>query len=111
MVGGDATVPEPAMPRIFAAHLGPQGAVVRERELTRTEAEARRRSGGDVVVCGPDLAANRRMAQQVEQAANGSWKRHAPHDEAGPEALPHFQPQGRPPEGHTFYETPNKRAR
>ena len=30
---------------------------------------------------------------------------------AGPLALPHHQPDPRPPDGHTFYETPNRKTR
>jgi hypothetical protein len=58
------------------------------------------------------LAANRTVAQAIERNANGTAKRCPPHRNAGPFALPHFQPDPRPPDndGHTFYETPNRKA-
>ena len=73
-------------------------------------AVAHRQAEKDVVVCGDDLKANRRQAEEIE-AAVGPWVRSAPHKKsAGPCALPHFQQQDENHEGHTFYETPNLRA-
>jgi hypothetical protein len=104
-----ATTPiRPSTPEIFEATLGPGGSVVRGRTINQSQAEVRRANGDDVVVCGPDLAANRGLARIIEVNANGSAKRCPPHANAGPDALPHYQPDPRPPAGHTFYETPNR---
>lgn len=100
----------PPPPRIYEATLEANGAVVKGSELSQAEAEARRQAGLDVVVCGTDLAANRRLAGEIERNANGSAKRCPPHTNAGAHALPHYQPDPRPPDGHTFYETPNRKA-
>jgi hypothetical protein len=62
-----------------------------------------------VVVCGPDKAVNSVSARDIEQAASGHWKRCKPHMNAGPHALPHYQPDPRgETTGHTFYETDTK---
>ena len=61
-------------------------------------------------MCGDDLAANRRLAGEIERNATGGVKRCPPHDSAGEHALPHYQPDPRPPDGHTFYETPHRKA-
>jgi hypothetical protein len=91
--------------------LGAAGAVVRvQPPILQPQAEALRRQGREVVVCGPNLAANRALAQAIEHDANGSYKRCPPHPNAGPHALPHYQPDPRPPAGHTFYETLNRHA-
>lgn len=97
-------------PSICRATLGPHGSVVRGAAITRFEAEAERRAGRDVVVCGPDLATNRRLAEAIERAASGTARRCPPHANSGPNSLPHYQPDARPPAGHTFYETPNRKA-
>lgn len=108
----DAPAPNAAPPRVFKASLGADGAVLRAEEIGFAAAVARRRAGDDVVVCGPELAANRRLAAEIELDANGSAERDPPHQKrAGPSALPHFQPKNRPPAGHTFYETPHLRAK
>jgi hypothetical protein len=102
---------EPAEPIIFEAILSSQGSVQRGRAITQGEAEARRRAGEDVVVCGSNLAANRNLARLIECNANGSVVRHPPHTQSsGPNALPHYQPDPRPPAGHTFYETEHRKA-
>lgn len=89
---------------------GASGAVSRGAEIDFATAVVRRRAGANVVVCGNDLKANRRQAEQIE-AAVGPYVRSAPHKQwAGPRALPHFQQQHESHEGHTFYETPNLRA-
>jgi len=97
-------------PQIHEATLRANGAVTKGAVITQAQAEARRKAGQDVVVCGKDLAANRHLAGQIEQAANGTAKRCPPHPNAGAHALPHYQPDPRPPSGHTFYETPNRKA-
>ncbi len=98
-------------PRIYEASLGRDGAVKKGNKITQAQAVALRRIGKDVVVCGPDLAANRDLAKAIEGNANGRWKRCPPHPNAGAHALPHYQPDPRPPDGHTFYETPNRKAK
>jgi hypothetical protein len=112
-MGKRAKSPAPTAPsstRIHEATLGVNGAVVNGAEITKHQAEARRKLGFDVVVCGGNLAENRRLAGEIERAANGSSKRCPPHASAGAHALPHCQPDPRPPAGHTFYETPNRKA-
>ncbi len=100
----------PDLPQIHEATLGSNGAVVKGPAITQAQAEARRRAGQDVVVCGPNIAANRRLAGQIERNANSTAKLCPPHANAGIRALPHFQPDPRPPDGHTFYETPKRKA-
>jgi len=102
--------PHHQQPQIYEATRGGSGAVTKGRPLTQGQAELRRRAGFDVVVCGTDLRDNRRLAGLVESKANGSAKRCPPHASAGAYALPHYQPDPRPPDGHTFYETPNRKA-
>jgi hypothetical protein len=97
-------------PVIFEASLGAGGLVIKGSVITRVEAEDRRKAGQDVVVCGPDLASNRKLAEAIERAANGAARRCPPHASSGPNALPHYQPDPRGPAGHTFYETPNRKA-
>jgi hypothetical protein len=78
--------------------------------LTRAEVIAHRQSGGDVVVCGPNTFTNALEAQRIESAV-GPCLHDGPHlDVAGVLALPHFQQRQPPPEGHTFYETPIRKA-
>ncbi len=100
----------PSQAQIFEASLGRGGEVVRGAAITQAEAERRRQNGEDVVVCGASLSANRRLAGEIERNANGTAKRCPPHVGAGLRALPHYQPDPRPPEGHTFYETPNRKT-
>ena len=89
---------------------GASGGVIRGAEIDFGTAVARRQAEQNVVVCGDDLKANRRQAEQIE-AAVGAYLRSAPHKQsAGPRALPPFQQQEENHEGHTFYETPNLRA-
>jgi len=73
---------------IFEASTGANGAVVRGQVITQDQAEARRKAGQDVVVCGPNLRENRRLAGAIERNANGSAKRCPPHESAGDHALP-----------------------
>lgn len=96
---------------IFSATLGTTGEVRRGRGLNELEAIAERKAGRDVVICGDDLATNRATAERIETAANGLSKRCPPHVNAGPKALPHYQPKSRPPAGHTFYETDKRKAK
>jgi hypothetical protein len=110
MSSGPST-PPPA-PTIHEASLasGASGGVVRGIEIDLDAATALRRAGKNVVVCGDDLGANRGLARKIEVAV-GPAVRGVPHRQsAGPRALPHFQQQDRAHEGHTFYETPNRRA-
>src|SRR5438105_2460783 len=105
-----ASTAPPSPPQIFEATRGSLGRVIRGAQISQVQAEGRRKVGQDVVVCGTNLSANRVLAGQIERGANGTAKRCPPHLNEGPYALPHFQPDPRPPEGHTFYETPNRRA-
>jgi hypothetical protein len=105
-----AAAAPPTAPQIYEASLGANGSVVRGQAITQAQAQAKRQVGQDVVVCGPNLTANRSLAGLIERNANSSAKRCPPHLNAGPLALPHFQPDPRPPIGHTFYETPNRKA-
>jgi len=90
---------------------GPSGAVLRGGEIDLATAIARRRSGLDPVVCSGDLKANRALAASIESVV-GPCQRGMPHTRhAGPLALPHFQQVTPPPEGHTFYETENRKAK
>lgn len=103
-------------------HIGPQihlatramdgsGAVIKGAELNKADAVSHRRTGGDVIVCGDDTAGNRQLALSIE-AAVGPWLRQQKHKHsAGPLALLHFQQRQPPPQGHTFYETANAKAR
>lgn len=99
--------------RIFEAELAPgaSGAVIRGRELSEEEAANRRRAGKDIVVCGPDLRANRTLAREVEASIGKPTKPQPPERNAGPMALPHFHQASREPAGHAFYETPHRKAR
>jgi hypothetical protein len=103
--------PQPlAAQLIYEARLGVNGAVIRvQPPITQAEAITIRRNDGNVVVCGPDKTANSVVARDIEQAANGHWKRCKPHVNAGPNALPHYQPDPRGQTiGHTFYESDTK---
>ena len=64
--------------------------------MSDAEAIVERQAGRDVVVCGDDLAINRSTAERIETSANGVSKRCPPHVNAGPNALPHYQPKSRP---------------
>jgi hypothetical protein len=106
------SLPTVVAPTIHEAELasGPSGAILRGAEIDQDAAVARRRSGENVVVCGDDTDANRRLAQSIESAV-GPCRRSEPHQKAGPQALPHYQPDPRPPAGHTFYETVRRKSR
>lgn len=65
------------------------------------------------MVCGNDPLENAKTAMEIEKAAVGAGgvKRDKAHVfTARPEALPHYQPRTRPPEGHTFFETLMRKA-
>src|SRR5262245_60797293 len=104
--------PPPDSPHIHEATRAGRltGAVLKGAEIDFATAVARRAAGLDVVVCGDDLTANRELARSIE-ATVGPYKQQRFHSNAGPLALPHFQQQAEPPHGHTFYETPNRKAR
>jgi hypothetical protein len=101
-------------PKIHEATIttGSAGSVTKGHEITERDAINRRKKGLDVVVCGQDYRANRNLAASIERAATGVGKyiRHGAHPSAGPDALPHYQPKTRPPDGHTFYETKGQKA-
>src|SRR5260370_712101 len=86
------------------------GAVRKGIEIDKSSAIALRKSDRDVVVCGDNLRMNIDMAKGIE-AMIGAYDNHVPHRSSGPAALPHFQQRNPPPAGHTFYETPKRKAR
>jgi hypothetical protein len=90
---------------------GPSGAVLRGPIIDMAAAVTRRRAGEDVVVCGSDTDANRRLAYQLEAAVGPTTRPEAPHKKAGPMALPHFHQSNRSPKGHTFYETDRRKTK
>jgi hypothetical protein len=98
------------------AFLGSGGAGFVEygAKIDETAAVTRRQAGENVVVRGDDINENRRLAERVESAV-GPRQRGVPHiRSAGPHALPHYQQTRRTPPGpagHTFYETPHRKAR
>jgi hypothetical protein len=96
-------------PKIHKATRGSQGRVIRGAELTETEAIAEYAAGYDVVVCGGSTKENRALARKIANAV-GPNTLQTPHKHAGPYALPHVQPDPRPPEGHVFYETDHKKV-
>jgi hypothetical protein len=98
-------------PRIYKATFGTGGDVVRGDEITEAEAVAERAAGRDVVVCGQELNENYDLAEKIERTANGNCKACPPHQSMGPGALPHFQPDPRPPDGHCFYETTRRKSK
>jgi hypothetical protein len=97
-------------PLVFMASLGLNGDVIKNGLVSEAQAILERKAGRDIVVCGGDLRSNRNLAQAIEQQANGTWKRCPPHLSAGLNSLPHYQPHPRPPLGHSFYETLNRKA-
>jgi hypothetical protein len=107
----EATSPPP--PTIHAAEResGPSGAILRGAEVDLTAGVARRMAGEDVVVCGTHTDANRRLAYRVESSVGPATRAQAPHQRAGPMALPHFHQQSRSPDGHTFYETAKRKTK
>lgn len=110
MTQGAQVSAQPAPSGIFEASLGPNGAVVRGNKLTIKEAEEYRKKGYNVVVCGPNVQSNRNRAKAIETNANGSAVHHGASPTAGANALHHFQPDPRPPQGHSFYESNGRSA-
>ena len=110
---GSKPPPPPTERTIHEAELdsGASGAVLRGSELDMHGAVARRRAGQDVVICGPDTGENRRLAFEVEAGVGPVSKPQAPHERAGPMALPHFHQRHRSPDGHCFYETDKRKAK
>jgi hypothetical protein len=80
------------------------GGVRRGALLTLAQAEARRRAGLDIVVCGNDAFANCNEARRIETVV-GSCYHDGPHAAGGLHALPHWQQRSGMPVGHSFYET------
>src|SRR5690349_20918250 len=105
--------PTPAAPTIHEAERapGPSGAVEWGRDLTLEEAIERRHQGLDIVVRGPNQGQNRQKAREVESAVGTPVTEDQPHAKAGPLALPHFHQVSRDPEGHSFYELGNRKAK
>ena len=97
-------------PEIFEATLGTNGAVHQGHTIDLATAIERRRNGLDIVICGPNSGANRRLAGHIERTANGNVALEYPHRSAGVKALPHWQPDPRPPRGHSFYETEHRKV-
>ena len=95
--------------KVYMATLGALGRVVRGVEITEAEAVIERQAGRDVVICEGGFKANRGMARRIESQA-GPYKEEPEHKYLGPYALPHFQPNPRPPEGHSFFETAKVKA-
>jgi hypothetical protein len=112
----EPVAPSPSSPTIHEAFLSSNesGAVDYGAEIDVAGAVARRQAGENVVVRGDDTNENRRLAGRIE-AAVGPCQRGVPHvRSAGPHALPHYQQTPRKPpapRGHTFYETPRRKAR
>src|SRR5436309_11140467 len=94
---------------IHRAVRGSHGKVVRGVKITETEAVAEYAAGNDIVVCGGTTSENRGIARGIAAAA-GPYKLEKPHTRSGYYALPHFQPDPRPPDGHVFYETEKRKA-
>jgi hypothetical protein len=59
---------------LFEAFLQMDGSVQRGVKVTMTQAEAMRKAGKNVVVCGSDGNANRQRAHSIETNANGNAK-------------------------------------
>jgi hypothetical protein len=99
----------PTIHEAFCARDG-SGGVQRGRPSREPRQSRTENGGGDVVVCGPDTFANAREAHAIESAV-GPCIPDGPHlDSAGALALPHFQQRTPPPDGHSFYETPIRKA-
>jgi hypothetical protein len=57
----------PVAPQVFEAVSGANGSVARGGSITQSQAEGLRRTGQDVVVCGPDLRPNRDLPAQSRE--------------------------------------------
>ena len=104
---------EPSDPTIHAAERasGPSGAVEWGEERTEEQAVQRRKKGLDIVVRGANQRRNREKARAIEAAVGGPIVHNEPHARAGRFSLPHFHQASRDPEGHSFYELGNRKAR
>jgi hypothetical protein len=112
MAGASNPKPAPAKPVIYEAWPGNSatGAIQCGNVITSVAAAAARRQMGlDIVVCGGTRAANCGLAEQIEKTV-GPAVHHNPHYHAGHYALPHWQPNPRPPAGHSYYETAGVKA-
>ena len=94
---------------VFKAVRGSLGRVIRGEVITEMQGIEERRAGRDIVVCDGSGKENRRLAFWIESTV-GPCYLERPHRTAGPYALPHYQQQTPPPEGHSFYETAGKKA-
>src|SRR5437016_6309112 len=105
--------PDPGPCRIHEAECagGPSGLVEKGAEIGFAAAVARRHTGKDVVVCGDDEDANRRLAGDIEAAVGPRTRPQPPERRAGPRALPHYHQKSRNPPGHAFYETKKRKAK
>jgi hypothetical protein len=103
----------PPVPTIHEAEResGPSGAVLRGPLIEMAAAVARRKAGQDVVVCGSDVDANRRLAYQIEATVGPATRPQFPHTSAGPMSLPHLHQRNRSPDGHTFYEADKRKTK
>jgi hypothetical protein len=95
--------------RIYKAFQGSLGRVVRGDEISFAKAVVEYGASRDVLVCGdhPDTFA---MGKMIASAVGPYIRQNAHTRTAGLYALPHFQPSQRPPDGHVFYETANRKA-
>ena len=107
----------PTIHRASADPTDPSGAVFHQPvPCDRADAEAWRAAGRDLVVRGDDEPANIDLARGIENAVLDALgnpfgaRYHNAHPSAGPRALPHYQPMSRPPAGHTFFETADRKA-
>ena len=88
--------------------------VYRGPTCSKAQAVAYRTAGNDIVVCDGSTAENRKLTKEIEEAVVdvGNAKEDPAHViAAGPDALPHFQPKVRPPDGHSFFETSTQKAK
>ena len=97
-------------PKIHRATLRGAGGTTKLEVITEAQAIAERKAGRDVVVCGTDLNANRKLAEHIETTANGECRFCPRQFSGGPDTLPHCQPMVRGPDGHTFFETVKQKA-
>jgi hypothetical protein len=97
----------PIEPTIHEAELasGPTGAVEFGSQIGKLDALQRRRRGFDIVVRGPNAAANRKLAEKIESSIGPAIADPPQTSLAGPLALPHFHQVSQNPGGHSFYET------
>ena len=98
-------------PMIHEATRERDGIILKGAPLEESAAMDRRQAGDDVVVCGANITANRSMAGRIETGVGPCFSQPPHIRSAGPFALPHFQQVDRSHPGHTFYETPRRKAR